>query len=369
MVSTQEAVFRASIAANVPVFLKGDSGIGKSAFIRDYATASRRHLESVVLAHKEKSDIGGIPTVREGAITTTEFAVPGWGHRLVEADKGLLLLSEFNMGEVDVQQACMNVLQERQVGENTYLPESVAIVLDGNPPERYATSSDLPSQIANRLLHLDWELDRQAWLDGMTSGWPTGNERIIDDGDARTDRVAREKSLVLAFLDAHRPYIHDQPTDPAHEGGAWPSPRSWDNAIQVLSRIDEDATDVQTATLRGLVGRAAAEAFMRWRIEAADFDLRAVLDDPTVEDWSDHHPSKTLTVLGAVSTFAVEQGSLDVWRDALAVLMHCAEVTGRKDVCLRSARLLLSRAPKGAKIPASAEETFGPMLRSIGAWR
>ena len=48
--------------------------------------------------------------------------------------------------------------------------------------------------------------------------------------------------------------------------------------------------------------------------------------------------------------------------------MHCAETTGRKDVCLRSARLLLSRAPKGATIPTTAEDTFGPMLRSIGAW-
>ncbi|MDN5688491.1 MAG: AAA family ATPase, partial [Brachybacterium sp.] len=165
MVSTQEATFRAAIAANIPVFMKGLSGIGKSAFIRDYARASGRHLESVVLAHKEKSDVGGIPTVRESAEgkATTEFAVPGWGDRLIGADKGLLLLSEFNMGEIDVQQACMNVLQERQVGENAYLPETVAIVLDGNPPERYASSNDLPSQIANRMLHLDWELDRQAW--------------------------------------------------------------------------------------------------------------------------------------------------------------------------------------------------------------
>jgi len=370
MISTQEATFRAAIAANVPVFIKGLSGIGKSAFIRDYARASGRHLESVVLAHKEKSDVGGIPTVRESAegSVTTEFAVPGWGERLITADKGLLLLSEFNMGEIDVQQACMNVLQERQVGENAYLPETVAIVLDGNPPERYATSIDLPSQIANRMVHLDWELDRQAWLDGMAAGWPTSTDRIVDDGDPRTDRLAREKSLVLAFLDAHRHFIHDQPTDPAREGGPWPSPRSWDNAIRVLSRIDEDATDVQTTALRGLVGQAAAEAFMRWRIEAADFDLRAVLDDPTVEAWDRHHPSKTLTVLGAVATYAVEQGSKDVWQAALDVLMHCAETTGRKDVCLRSARLLLSRAPKGATIPSSAEDMFGPMLRSIGAW-
>src|SRR5699024_2581268 len=63
MTSTQESVFRAAVAANVPVFMKGLSGIGKRAFIRDYATASKRHLESVVLAHKEKSDVGGIPTV------------------------------------------------------------------------------------------------------------------------------------------------------------------------------------------------------------------------------------------------------------------------------------------------------------------
>src|SRR5690625_6976743 len=78
MISTQNAVFRAAIAANVPVFMKGLSGIGKSAFIRDYARASGRHLESVILAHKDKADVGGIPTIREtrDGDTTTEFAVP-----------------------------------------------------------------------------------------------------------------------------------------------------------------------------------------------------------------------------------------------------------------------------------------------------
>src|SRR5699024_5256148 len=128
-------------------------------------------------------------------------------------------------------------------------------------------------------------------------------------------------------------------------------------------------TDVQTTALRGLVGQSAADAFMRWRTEAADFDLRAALDDPTVEDWSDHHPSKTLPVLGAVAPYAGEQGPRDTWQAALAVLARCAAVTGRKAVGLRSARLLWSRAPEGAALPATAEETFGPMLRSIGAWR
>src|SRR5699024_3843962 len=41
MTSTQESVVRAAVAANVPVFMKGLSGIGKSAFIRDYAAASK----------------------------------------------------------------------------------------------------------------------------------------------------------------------------------------------------------------------------------------------------------------------------------------------------------------------------------------
>lgn len=368
MISTQEAVFRAAVAANVPVFMKGLSGIGKSSLIRDYAVASRRHLESVVMMHKEKSDIAGIPTVvEEGG--TTEFAVPGWARRLIDAPKGMLLLSEFNLADEDVQKASMNILQERQVGENTYLPSTVAIVLDGNPPEYSAGALDVPGPISNRLLHLDWELDRDAWLTGMAEGFPVSTEKITDDAPLRPERLARERSLVLAFLDAQRPLIHHQPSDPARAGGPWPSPRSWDNAIQVLARIDESLTDVQNVALTGLVGDQAAKAFLRWRIDAADFDLQAVLADPTVEDWADHHPSKTLTVLGTAAAFAVERGDLATWKSALGVLLHCAEVTGRKDVCLRSARLLLSRAPQGAKIPARAEETFGPMLRSVGAWR
>src|SRR5690625_6834608 len=85
----------------------------------------------------------------------------------------------------------MNVLQERQVGESAYLSESVAIVLDGNPPERYATSNDLPSQIANRMLHLDWELDRQAWLDGMATGWQERSEEHTTELQSRGHLVCR----------------------------------------------------------------------------------------------------------------------------------------------------------------------------------
>src|SRR5699024_11606022 len=92
---------------------------------------------------------------------------------------------------------------------------------------------------------------------------------------------------------------HDTHVDPSREGVPVHSPLTCDYAFAVLSHIDENATDVQTAALTGLVGKGAAEAFMRWRIEAADFDLRAVLEDPTVENWTAHHPSKTLTVLGA----------------------------------------------------------------------
>ncbi|UQN30492.1 hypothetical protein [Brachybacterium kimchii] len=366
MVSKQEAVFRASVAANVPVFIKGLSGIGKSSVIRDYAIASRRHLESVVMMHKEKSDISGIPSLNEEN-HTTEFAVPGWASRLIDARRGLLLLAEFNLADEDVQKACMNILQERQVGENTYLPESVAIVLDGNPPEYSAGAVDVPGPIANRMLHLDWELDREAWLNGMAAGFPA-TETIVD-ADVRPERLARERSLVLAFLDAHRPFIHDQPTDPSRAGGPWPSPRSWDNAIRVLSRLDDSQVDTQRLALVGLVGERAADSFMRWRIEAANFDLQAVLSDPSTEDWSSHHPSKTLTVLGAVASYATDRGELATWNRAVEVLLHCAETTGRKDVCLRSARVLLSRAPKGAKIPRRAEDTFGPMLRSVGAWQ
>src|SRR5699024_12618651 len=51
MTNTQESVFRAAVAANVPVFMKGLSGYGKSAFIRDYYVSSMSHYDTMCMPH------------------------------------------------------------------------------------------------------------------------------------------------------------------------------------------------------------------------------------------------------------------------------------------------------------------------------
>jgi hypothetical protein len=64
----------------------------------------------------------------------------------------------------------LRVVHERVVGE-LHLPSTVSVVAAANPPETAVGGSDLSAPLANRFLHLDWEVGVGEWAGGMEEGW------------------------------------------------------------------------------------------------------------------------------------------------------------------------------------------------------
>lgn len=360
--------FAACVRATVPAILWGSPGIGKTAKLTAYMEAWNRHLEVVIGSYREASDFLGLPTEGPDG-TTTEYLTPGFAQRLNAAESGALFLGELSTAGPSIQKAMLRLLQERYAGEEK-LGDHVAIFADANPPEQAADGWDLPAPVANRLVHLDWHFDADEWLDNVVTDFEHqvvyGMDELLGDG-ADADK-ARVKGLVTAFLRT-KPHLLNPgpPQDDEAAGKAWPSPRSWTNAMTVLAELDPSDEEAALLVVKGTVGEGAAKEFFAWVATADLHDPAEVLRNPDLVRWGNERPDRLFALTNGITALVLMRGDKKSWEQGVRALTACAE-GGRPDVALPGMRTLLSHMPEGAKIPAAARAAFADLFQRTGQW-
>jgi hypothetical protein len=307
----------------------------------------------------------GFPIEVDGQTVYSDLA---WARRLAAADKGLLFLDELTTCAPSVQRVMLRILQERIVGE-LKLPDSVAIIAAANPPSVAVDGWDLAAPVSNRLMHLDWVFDSDAWMDGFMTDFEfaTGPslESMLNDGDV--SHKIRAKSMVLAFLKSRPDLRLSLPNDPATAGRGWASPRSWTNAAAVLSELRSDDTEAMLLCVSGCVGEAIATEFLAWVISSDLYDPEDVIKDPSIVDWT-NRPDRIFALMSSISAIARMRGDKATWESVIAVVVACAQ-SGRPDLGYPAARGLLQDPPKGAKVPAGAVDAFADLFAKTGRWQ
>ena len=115
-------------AANLPVLLWGQPGIGKSSTLTELARGLDLPLETVIASVHEPSDFSGLPVLgSDPANEGVAMAPPDWAVRLRHSGDGLLFLDELSSAPPAVQAALLRVVLERRVG-SLALPDGVRIV-------------------------------------------------------------------------------------------------------------------------------------------------------------------------------------------------------------------------------------------------
>lgn len=364
--STRPPVMMRALAAlvhgNVPALIKGGPGVGKTAKLEAYGRAWGRHVETISAGSREAVDFMGLPMEKDDEVV---YSTLSWAKRLAAAPLGLLVVDEITTAQSTFK-AFLRIVQERVIGE-FQLPESVAIIAICNPPEIAVDGVDLPAPVANRFVHLAWHLDRQEWLDNV--GTSFAHVQVADPSTYLTagtpaDR-ARAVQMVTGFL-RYRPDLLDaMPADPDAQSGAWPSPRSWTNAIDALTWLpasDEDARDI---ILTGAVGEAATVELLTWLALADLHDPSAVLADPSIVGWTTERPDRVFALLGAITTLATLEGDARTWRKALRVTVACARA-GRPDVAMPAARALANAEHAHDGVPADFKAAFADLFARTG---
>ena len=102
------------------IMFLGDTGIGKTQIIKQYAKENNIYLKTLILSQIEASEALGIPvqSTREfnGKVySSIETAVPTWVFDLAEHENAILYLDEFLCSEPAVMNSFLNFITEKEV--------------------------------------------------------------------------------------------------------------------------------------------------------------------------------------------------------------------------------------------------------------
>lgn len=349
-----------AIQAGTPVLIWGPPGVGKTATITTIAEALSLPLEVVIASVREPADFAGLPVIRENGVV---MEAPAWARRMHQAGRGILFLDEISTAPPAVQAALLRVVLDRVVGD-LELPADVAVVAAANPPEQAAGGWDLSAPLANRFCHLLWELDNQAWINGMIQGWPNPSVPHLPDG--WQVGIPASRALVASFI-RHRPHLLLQvPTSEEQAGKAWPSPRSWDMASRLLAAAEaaQAGDDVTVSLVAGCVGDGAGLEFLAWRRDLDLPDPEEVLAHPE-QFRVPARGDQAFAALTAVVSAAVRDLTKDRWLAAWQVLARAAE-QGAKDIAAASAKALAAARKPSLPLPQKELREFIPILQKGG---
>ncbi len=349
-----------AIQTGIPVLTWGPPGVGKTAVIAAIAESMGEPLEVVLASIREPSDFSGLPVIRKDGVS---MEAPSWARRLAQSGKGILFLDEISTAPPAVQASLLRVVLDRVVGDLP-LPAGVAVVAAANPPEQAAGGWDLSAPLANRFCHLSWGLDTQGWIDGMIQGWSTPEIARLPDGWEKS--IPASRALIASFI-RHRPHLLLQvPESEEQVGKAWPSPRSWDMASQLLaaSNAAKAGDDIALALLTGCVGTGAGLEFIAWRRDLDLPDPETILANPDKFQIPERG-DQAFAVLTAVVSAAVGNLTKDRWLAAWVVLARAAD-QGAKDIAAASAKALAQARKPGLPLPQKELREFIPLLQKGG---
>lgn len=225
-----------------PVFLWGPPGVGKSSVVRQLAERRRLPILDIRAALLDPTDIRGIPAIVDGRAV---WCPPSF---LPSADTlaGILFFDELSSAPPLVQASLYQLTLDRRVGEYC-LPEGWHVIAAGNRAEDRSISFRMPAALANRFIHVDFEVDYADWRD-----WAIRNY---------------VHPLIVAFLAVRRELLHDM----RNTDRGFPTPRSWEMVSDIVKKAFAVSKKDRTKSvslggvldiLSGIVGEGAAVEFI-----------------------------------------------------------------------------------------------------------
>ncbi|MQY15505.1 hypothetical protein SRB5_56870 [Streptomyces sp. RB5] len=347
-----------AVAADLPVLLWGEPGIGKTAALTRLAQELELPLTTVIASVHEPSDFSGLPVVGDDpAEQGVPMAPPDWAVRLVRAGKGLLFLDELSTAPPAVQAALLRLVLERRVGA-LRLPPGVRIVAAANPRSSAADGWELSAPLANRFVHLHWTHDHEVVVRGLGGTWPRATLPRLDPRRL-PEAVEFARRAVCGLLGARPPLVHRLPDSESRRGGAWPSPRSWDMTLRLIAFATAagSSRDVLSLLVRGTVGDGPGLELLA-SMDRMDLpDPEDLLADPAGAVLPERGDLRQAVLDGVVAAVRArpERGR---WDAAWALLVRALE-TGAPDLVVVPATTLATLRREDWDVPAEIERLAG----------
>ena len=365
---TQLEALTLAVAADLPVLLWGEPGIGKTAALTQLAAALDLPLTTVIASVHEPSDFSGLPVVGDDpAEQGVPMAPPDWAVRLVRAGRGLLFLDELSTAPPAVQAALLRLVLERRIGA-LRLPPGVRIVAAANPRSSAADGWELSPPLANRFVHLQWTHDHEVVVRGLGGTWPRATLPRLDP-EQLPEAVDFARRAVCGLLTGRPKLVHQLPGNETRRGGAWPSPRSWEMAMSLIAFATAagSSREVLSLLVRGTVGDGPGLELLA-SVDRMDLpDPEIFLTDPTAGELPARGDLRQAVLDGVVAAVR-NRPDRARWDAAWALLVRALE-TGAPDLVVVPATTLASLRREDWDVPASIERLAGVVTLSQRADR
>lgn len=240
------------IAKQRPVFLWGPPGVGKSDGVAQIARDMKMELRDVRMSMLDPIDLKGFPTI-DTAKKQMKWLPADF---LPTKGKGILFLDEMNSAPQSVQASGYQLVLNRRSGDYK-LPDGWAVLAAGNRAGDRSVVHAMPAALANRFVHLDYDVNTDDW-----------------------NRWAMENGIhdhLRGFIQFRPALLHN--FDPATNPRAFPTPRSWAFVNDIYK--DNHSADEEFELIKGTVGEGAAAEFSGYVKQLRDLPaVSQVLLDP-----------------------------------------------------------------------------------------
>lgn len=245
-------------------FFQGDPGVGKTALPRQVAQELDLQYFQTIVAQYDPGVLAGLPFMGEVEIQRFVDGQPTvhLETRMIQVrptylpdvhdDRqhfGIYNLDELPQTMLSGQNICSQLVNEWRIGDH-HISRGITICATGNKPENKAGTVPMPAHLKDRLMFINIDVSIEDWLNDFASkGYPDGTPYV----DPR----------IRTYLRQHSDHLHKFTPG----ANASPTPRSWEKASAIISKLNlSQAT--RSEALAGTLGEGEAVTFEQWlRVE------------------------------------------------------------------------------------------------------
>ena len=273
---TEEEIIKGALLSDIPVFLHGASGDGKSARVKQFD-------EDATIIYLRNSSLESFNGKSVYNSETGEMIdiMPSWLKKVYEKCEKepnklhIVFFDEINNASNVIQGMAFNVVLNKEVNGIWKLPENARIVAAGNEMKDSLSAEELSEPLFNRFAHVYINTTTEDWLKWATT--PAEEYERLDN--VKVINEYKVHPSIYAYI-AYKLFMKKSVLRTKYNG-ITPNadPRKWEMASKVLYATG------RPDMLRSLIGKELTKDFI-------EFTKKEVI---TVEDVINHNYDETIT--------------------------------------------------------------------------
>jgi hypothetical protein len=253
----------------IPTMIWGNPGGGKTSTVTFLGKTLGIATEMRSGNKSDPTDFSGIPYLIDGkgedGGKALKFSEPKYVQMMKNNPNGILFFDEITTCSPVIQVALLSIIQDCQFGEFE-IPKTIYRVAAGNYNNITGTHN-MSLALMNRFCHIFYDMNITFFMEGFVSGWQNYEEAKINNTE---DQLHKENFYRLAVVDLvkqHPEFLDAFPSDGAisdPQEFAYPTPRSWDMVVKILSVLDGNEQEYREELIKGCIGDAAGNLFIKF---------------------------------------------------------------------------------------------------------